>query len=650
MKPIAPNTLIQNRYLIVHLIGKGGMGEVYLAVDQRLGSAIALKRTFFSDDVLLGNAFEREARTLARLRHPVLPKVSDHFTDEGTQYLVMEHISGEDMSKRLEAMQKPFPLSWVLFWADQLLDSLNYLHTHEPPIIHRDIKPQNLKLTDENHIVLLDFGLSKNSSGETRAATTGSIVGYTPHYAPMEQIRGTGTDARSDLYSLSATLYQILTANVPPDALTRADSLINGLPDPIQPISEINTEVSKGISDVIIKGMAISQDQRYKTAREMQKALRDAYAQMQNEMSANTVEYSSGSQPEILQSQQKTEVLSSVPLNSQPSLSKSNASDIAAPTEILDLPPAVDDDAGKTVADFDATLRYDEEVHSSTSKQADIKTEVFLAGSSSAITSAQDSYAERKDFLTPLEPEANDDFGRDVFGKTENFANGEEDFSQSVNYSPNATVPLISFGNQTRENGKEETAASFDSLSNRENNAATFVPTATSAADERVYTPSTTPAKQKSSRTMPIIGGLAALLILAASAVAVGWFLFKDGGTSTGELTPLPTSEATVSSEPTTEPTVMTGSEININTDMGGLTNTDTGNSNATNGEISPTGTKTPAETRPTNTPLVAPPTPRLNVPPTPNAPTPRLNVPTPRTPTPRPATPTPKKGPTPVQ
>jgi serine/threonine protein kinase len=269
MKPIAPNTLIQNRYLIIHLIGKGGMGEVYLAVDQRLGSAIALKRTFFSDDATLGSAFEREARTLARLRHPVLPKVSDHFTEEGTQYLVMDHIAGEDISKRLESMQKPFPISWVLFWADQLLDALTYLHTNEPPIIHRDIKPQNLKLTDENHIVLLDFGLSKNTLGDTRLTTTGSVVGYTPHYAPMEQIRGTGTDARSDIYSLSATLYQILTGSVPPDALTRADSLINGMPDPIKPINELNPEVSKEVSDVILSGMSISQEKRYKTAREI---------------------------------------------------------------------------------------------------------------------------------------------------------------------------------------------------------------------------------------------------------------------------------------------------------------------------------------------------------------------------------------------
>src|SRR5215213_11906593 len=103
MKPLSPNSLIQNRYLVVQLIGKGGMGDVYLAVDQRLGSAIALKRTFFSDDDTLRHAFEREARTLARLRHPVLPKVSDHFTENDEQYLVMEHIAGDDLAKRLES-------------------------------------------------------------------------------------------------------------------------------------------------------------------------------------------------------------------------------------------------------------------------------------------------------------------------------------------------------------------------------------------------------------------------------------------------------------------------------------------------------------------------------------------------------------------
>jgi len=277
--------MIQNRYLIVQMIGKGGMGEVYLAVDQRLGSAVALKRTFFNDNPALGSAFEREARILARLRHPVLPKVIDHFSENGDQFLVMEHISGDDLAKRLENATAPFPLSWVMFWADQMLDALSYLHSHEPPIVHRDIKPQNLKLTDENHIVLLDFGLSKDFDTSTtgNSMNSASVAGYSPHFASMEQIRGTGTDARSDLYSLSATLYQLLTNTIPTDALTRADALLGGQKDPIIPLNEINPEISPAVSEVILKGVELRQDQRFSSAAEMQKALRRAFKQEKTE-------------------------------------------------------------------------------------------------------------------------------------------------------------------------------------------------------------------------------------------------------------------------------------------------------------------------------------------------------------------------------
>ncbi|MBA3354069.1 MAG: serine/threonine protein kinase [Blastocatellia bacterium] len=348
MKALAQNTLIQNRYLVVHLIGKGGMGEVYLSVDQRLGSAVALKRTYFAGDEMLGNAFEREARTLARMRHPVLPKVSDHFGEGDEQYLVMEHIAGEDLSKRLEAAQKPFPVSWVMFWADQLLDALSYLHSHEPPIVHRDIKPQNLKLTDDNHIILLDFGLSKTSTGQTHLSSTGStgsVVGYTPHYAPMEQIRGIGTDARSDLYSLSATLYQMLTNVVPDDALSRADALLNGLPDPIVAPHAINPEVPAAVSEVLLKGMEVSQERRYGTAREMQKELRRAFTRMQEAMAAQTVAFNLGDVAEIenqpSSAVENTHIMPSGPR--QPVAAESEAAVGADGSQI----------------DFDATLAFD---------------------------------------------------------------------------------------------------------------------------------------------------------------------------------------------------------------------------------------------------------------------------------------------------
>jgi serine/threonine protein kinase len=283
MKPLAANSLLQNRYLIIHHIGKGGMGEVYLAVDQRLGNPVALKRTVFRDDAMMWDAFEREARILARLRHSVLPKVSDHFSEREEQYLVMEYISGDDLSRRLEAAKKPFPLQWVLYWADELLDALNYLHTHEPPIVHRDIKPQNLKLTNENHVVLLDFGLAKNSVAKKAQVSSsgGSLIGYTPNYAPIEQIRGAGTNPRSDIYSLSATLYQLLTGTIPMDALTRAESVIGGMGDPIPSPRELVPEISAEISAVILRGIALNSEQRYSDAREMQRALREAYAQFQ---------------------------------------------------------------------------------------------------------------------------------------------------------------------------------------------------------------------------------------------------------------------------------------------------------------------------------------------------------------------------------
>ena len=362
MKPLAQNTLIQSRYLIVHLIGKGGMGEVYLAVDQRLGSAIALKRTYFAGDEMLGNAFEREARTLARMRHPVLPKVSDHFSEGEEQYLVMEHIAGDDLAKRLEAAAKPFPVSWVMFWADQLLDALSYLHSHEPPIIHRDIKPQNLKLTDENHIILLDFGLSKTTTGQTHISntgSTGSVVGYTPHYAPMEQIRGIGTNPRSDIYSLSATLYQLMTNTVPADALTRADAMLNGLPDPIEPPHTINPEIPASVSEVTLKGMEVSQEKRFANAREMQKALRRAFSKMQEAMAAQTIAFNMG---DMLPAEQPR--LAAVPetrvVPSDPEIS-------------VEVPPVSDDRA----VDFEETLAFNPATDLEQMKQAGIKTEMF---------------------------------------------------------------------------------------------------------------------------------------------------------------------------------------------------------------------------------------------------------------------------------
>jgi serine/threonine protein kinase len=249
------------------------MGTVYEALDQRLNTTVALKETHFTEE-RLSKQFEREAQLLARLRHPAMTRVIDHFTENDGQYLVMDYIAGEDLWEMIERRSGAFPVDDVLKWADQLLDALEYLHSQDPPVIHRDIKPQNLKLTGSGQIILLDFGLAKGFAGQiSRVTTSGSIFGYTPNYAPLEQIHGTGTDARSDLYSLAATLYHLITGNAPAGALSRAMALANEQPDPLLLANEINAQVPAEVAEVLAEAMATNLAKRPTSAAQMRQRL-----------------------------------------------------------------------------------------------------------------------------------------------------------------------------------------------------------------------------------------------------------------------------------------------------------------------------------------------------------------------------------------
>jgi serine/threonine protein kinase len=252
------------------------MGTVYEALDERLDTTVALKESHFTEE-LLRKQFEREARLLARLRHPAMTRVIDHFTDGEGQFLVMDFIVGEDLWGMLQRNGGPFSPDKVLEWADQLLDALNYLHRQEPPIIHRDIKPHNLKVTNAGQIILLDFGLAKGFTGQiSRVTTSGSIFGYTPNYAPLEQIQGTGTDPRSDLFSLAATLYHLITGKITPDALSRATAIMSELPDPLLPANEVNDVVPASVADVIHLALSNNPAKRPTSATEMRSMLRKA--------------------------------------------------------------------------------------------------------------------------------------------------------------------------------------------------------------------------------------------------------------------------------------------------------------------------------------------------------------------------------------
>ena len=189
----------------------------------------------------------------------------------------MQYIPGEDLFEMQGRAGGPFPAADVLRWADQLCDALDYLHTQEPQIIHRDIKPQNLKLTARGQIVLLDFGLAKGSGGQMSAVTTSaSIFGYTPNYAPLEQMQGMGTDPRSDIYALAATLYHLLTNVKPPDALSRAAAIVNGLEDPLAPADSVSPNVSRSVAQVLQTAMSQKRDDRYESAQVMREAMRAA--------------------------------------------------------------------------------------------------------------------------------------------------------------------------------------------------------------------------------------------------------------------------------------------------------------------------------------------------------------------------------------
>ena len=275
---LSPNTILRERYRVIHQLGHGGMGAVYQAMDENLSCVVAVKETFATTDEQR-RAFKREAELLANLSHPTLPRVMDHFTHGEGQFLVMQFVPGHDLAELLELREQPFGVAKVIDWADQLLDALEELHSSDPPIIHRDIKPSNLKVTPKGKILLLDFGLAKGVAGQMSTADVDShgrsIYGYTPNYAPLEQIRGRGTDPRSDLYSLAATLWTLLTGEVPPDALSRVAEKEEGNPDPLRPAHEINPQVTMPLSNLLLQAMSLNRNHRQSTAAEFRNGLRD---------------------------------------------------------------------------------------------------------------------------------------------------------------------------------------------------------------------------------------------------------------------------------------------------------------------------------------------------------------------------------------
>lgn len=280
--------MLQSRYEIAEVIGQGGMGRVYLALDRRLeGRRCAIKEVLPPPPALssveggadrsaleaVREQFRQEAQVLAQLDQPNLPKVSDYFSIGERDYLVMDFVAGQDLKAIVaDARQRGrfLPESQVLMWADQLCDALTYLHNQEPPVVHRDVKPANIKLTPAGHIKLVDFGLVKSLDPENLETVTVIRGAGSLPYTPLEQFSAEPghTDIRSDVYSLGATLYHLLTGQPPPTA--QAHFL---RPSVLVPPSEINPAISPHVERAILKAMSPHPADRPATVDELRRLL-----------------------------------------------------------------------------------------------------------------------------------------------------------------------------------------------------------------------------------------------------------------------------------------------------------------------------------------------------------------------------------------
>jgi len=260
--------ILEERYEIRSVLGKGGYGTVYEVYHRNLQRPCAIKELLHRGDPDFLNGFEQEARLLAGLNHPALPKVTDSFIEGDGFYFVMEYVPGEDLGAYILRQQN----SMIEDEADALrliapvLDALEYLHSHLPSIIHRDIKPANIRVTLAGAVYLVDFGIAKLYDPSSRTSTSARAV--TPGYSPLEQYQGGGTtDPSSDIYALGATLYYMLTGVVPPDAVQRIrlDSLV--------PITKLNHNTSLNLAAVISRMMALYQDHRIQDIPSLRQAL-----------------------------------------------------------------------------------------------------------------------------------------------------------------------------------------------------------------------------------------------------------------------------------------------------------------------------------------------------------------------------------------
>ena len=271
--------ILNERYEILGEIGRGGMGAVHLAEDRRLpGRRCAVKAIQLPIGIAAAEAdalranFRREATLLAQLDHPTLPGVSDHFEVEGMSYLVMDFVPGDDLAalvNEARARDRHLEETRVIDWIESLCGALHYLHNRRPQIVHRDVKPANIKLTPDGQVRLVDFGLAIPLEDDGGATLTVRSGGGSRAYQPLEQFgEGEAIDTRADIYALGATLYHLLCGVPPADARSRFLD-----PDGLIPPDVLRADLAPHVVHTILTAMALHPNDRPQSIAEFKRLL-----------------------------------------------------------------------------------------------------------------------------------------------------------------------------------------------------------------------------------------------------------------------------------------------------------------------------------------------------------------------------------------
>lgn len=269
--PLPPGMVVHDRYRIVAAVGQGGLGTVYQVTDILFGKSnvYALKEQW-DQSASARKQFSREGAWLYKLDHNNIPKVREYFEWHDRLYLVMDFVDGENLDRKLErAGGRPLPESQVLAWVLPICDALHYLHTRTPPIIHRDVKPSNIIVTPGGHPVLVDLGIAKEHGPGNSATATFVRKAGTEGYAPPEQYADSGQSGPwSDVYGLGATLYQLLTTQIPPTAVERV-----ALDATLRRPRSLNPSISAATETAILKALSIRPHDRFQSMLDFARAL-----------------------------------------------------------------------------------------------------------------------------------------------------------------------------------------------------------------------------------------------------------------------------------------------------------------------------------------------------------------------------------------